>query len=140
MSALDHNVISCATEGCFAVITVHPIEEARLRRTRESFYCPAGHSNYFPGKTEEQKRIEQLERSLVRMQDRASAMTGNVWDLLDHAKRCPFDCGWRARRHTKSSLSAYHLGQLMERIDRDVRDHLETTHGAEVIEDAEVAA
>jgi hypothetical protein len=38
---LTHNTLTCCHEGCYAVITLHPDDEQRLRRTHEWFYCPA---------------------------------------------------------------------------------------------------
>ena len=68
--ALNHQTISCATQACYAVITLHPDDEARLRRTGETFYCPAGHPNIlWVGKSKLEKRVDGLERALNRVQE-----------------------------------------------------------------------
>lgn len=44
----------------------------QLRESHETFFCPSGHSQWFVGKTEKEKRIEALEaqvRNLTRERD-----------------------------------------------------------------------
>jgi len=36
--------------------------QAKLRRCHNTFYCPNGHSLYYPGKTEEEEKIEHLNK------------------------------------------------------------------------------
>jgi hypothetical protein len=36
----------------------------KLRRCHNTFYCPNGHPQYYPGKTDEEKKIEALERQV----------------------------------------------------------------------------
>jgi hypothetical protein len=115
----DCRAFTCASKGCQGTIHLHHDVEAKLRRTHETFYCPAGHSNYFPGKTDEQKRIDSLERTRDRFRD--------LWeDALDErdewklrAKSCPFDCGYRVLRKSKPENIQYALAM-----------HLVDEHGA----------
>lgn len=86
--------IACAREKCSATICLSPEIEQRVRRTHESFLCPFGHSNYFPGKTDEEKRIEQLERSVRRWRE--------LYDeALSEWGRCPVGCGWQSHSGVK---------------------------------------
>lgn len=119
--------IACAYDGCAHTIHMHHDVERRYRRTHESFFCPAGHSQFFPGKTDEEKRIEQLQGridSLTRSLDRWQDIWNETQDKLEDArldlKTCPFECGFRVHR---------------KRATRSVRfalvEHLITAHGAE---------
>lgn len=52
---------------CYACDAPVLMSDARYRtlvETRASFWCPAGHEQHFAGKTDDRKRIEQLERQL----------------------------------------------------------------------------
>jgi len=40
--------LNCAQSGCSATITLQHDHERRLRETHETFYCVAGHPNFFP--------------------------------------------------------------------------------------------
>lgn len=136
---LKHNTIECASKGCFAVITMHPQEEDRLRRTHETFYCPAGHSNYFPGKTKQEKRIEELE-ARVESHEATVGRFRDLWhdaqeqrhEALTTLKQCPLRCGWHSRKQARAydGVEAWERG--MDRIARDIIDHLADVHGVEI--------
>lgn len=127
---------ACAEKGCQATIHLHHDIETRLLRTHETFYCPAGHSNYFPGKTTEEKRIEELthkqeilERRWQDWRDRWEQVADerDEWRLI--ASSCPFECGYRVLRKRKP-----------ENIAATLAMHLVEEHGAKlpVPEEAEV--
>lgn len=143
---LNHVHIACASKGCHATITVHEQEEARLRRTGESFFCPAGHSNYFPrGKSEKDKRIEQLEGWVETLQETISSRNediGRYRDALLHdAQTCPFaDCGYRGTRRLPWWSDEEELSRFFGRVWRDLSIHMEQVHGAEVPEPVEAVA
>lgn len=133
---MRHVHIDCAREGCYAVITVHPQEERRLRQTHERFYCPAGHSNYFPGKTEEEKTIE-------RLRDRVNELTTEVWqrvspwrsavmELREGVRVCPMGCGYVSRRRlTGWPPDEGDVGRYLDRVWFDLREHMQLEHGAQ---------
>lgn len=135
---LTHRTLDCATEGCYAVITVHPNEERRLRRTHETFYCPAGHSNYFAGKTDEEKRIEELERreaNLERWLEGAYEQSEGLRDALTavaHSMQvCPLGCGWKtSRRLVGYPPSEEQIGRYFDRVGQDLVEHLVGEHNA----------
>jgi hypothetical protein len=134
---LTHNRLSCAREGCYAVITLHPDDEQRLRQTHETFYCPAGHRNYFPGKTDQEKRIEQLERTLASIrEDRAEWIheLGTEQDrvrfLVRGSQVCPLGCGWHSTRRLPWTATPRELGRFLERAGNDLADHLVREHNA----------
>jgi len=63
-------VITCSNVGCGVNFALDDEFIAARRKDRQSFYCPNGHSRWYPGKTEEQKLREQLEeeqRRVVRL-------------------------------------------------------------------------
>lgn len=114
---------ACATKGCQATIHLHHDIEARLRRTHESFYCPAGHENYFPGKTDEEKKVEQIERSRDRFREMWHEALDRVEDFKIDVRTCPFECGYRVKRK-----------QLPESIRWALQLHLMEEHGAQMPE------
>lgn len=131
---LTHNQIACCHQGCYAIITLHPDDEARLRRTHESFYCPAGHSQSFRGKTKDQKRIEQLEHHRDSLREDLNEAYKR-FDVLHHAlvegvQVCPLGCGWHGARRLPSHPTRRDLGRFYDRVYADLRDHLWDEHGA----------
>lgn len=110
---------ACAQSGCQNTIHLHHDVEQKLRRTHETFYCPAGHSNYFAGTSDDQKTIERLERSVDRWQELWEEMADSrdEWKLA--AKQCPFECGFRVIRKSKLANVRFALA-----------NHLIEEHGA----------
>lgn len=144
--SLHHATINCATKGCFAIITLHPQEEDRLRRTHETFYCPAGHSNYFAGKTKTEKRVEQLEREITaanEVRDRLIAQRDVCNDLVGDLRHgmqvCPLGCGWETTRRLSLWTLIFDdnadereatVGRFFDRVYGDLREHLTREHNA----------
>lgn len=66
--------LTCPTEGCgYSPFPMDAGFMARARKTHETFYCPAGHSQYFAGKSKEEKladEIASLERRIVDYRER----------------------------------------------------------------------
>jgi hypothetical protein len=116
----DCSTFACATKGCQSVIHLHHDVEEKLRETHETFYCPAGHFNYFPGKTDEQRKLEQAESLRDRFRERwhEALEEREEWKL--QAKRCPFGCGFRVLRKSKP-----------ESVELALSLHLVEEHGAE---------
>jgi hypothetical protein len=50
---------SCECAACGTVFGMNPHLERQLRQSHATFYCPAGHSNYFPGESEAE-RVKRL--------------------------------------------------------------------------------
>lgn len=129
--SLEHVNVSCPSGGCFAIVTLHPDDEERLRRTHESFYCPAGHSMSFQGKTADEKRIAELER-VVRNNSHRSSQQHEIRErLVDSLKDCPLGCGWRARRHTQDQ-TPWGYAAMVQRVRGDIVEHLCSEHGVEL--------
>lgn len=59
-SVIDMAVCNCA--NCGVTFAIPEKMEKRLRNNHETFYCPSGHTNYFPSKSEAEKIKEQAER------------------------------------------------------------------------------
>jgi hypothetical protein len=134
---LNHVHIACAERGCHATITVHEQEHARLRRTHETFYCPAGHSNYYsrPRKTEKDEKIASLERQRDSLREDLHDAWGKgarlVEALTHDAQTCPIPtCAWRGRRRLPWAASDAQLTRYFDRVWFDLAEHLYREHGA----------
>lgn len=125
----DCATFACATRGCQATIHLHHDVEARLRRTHETFYCPAGHHNYFAGKTDAEKKIAQLEQRAQRFRELWEDACEDRDDWKLQAKACPLGCGYRVLRKSKP-----------ENIAATLAFHLIEEHGATMPVAAEIVA
>lgn len=56
--------LTCARCGCLFALTEHFMDSRR--DDHGSFYCPMGHSNIFPGKSEAEKLREELAKEISR--------------------------------------------------------------------------
>jgi hypothetical protein len=52
--------VTCA--GCGVIFGLEASHESQLRESHETFYCPNGHRQHFPGQTDKERRIAELER------------------------------------------------------------------------------
>lgn len=97
-----HNTYACCKEGCAHVICFEPSVERRLRETHETWQCPAGHRQHFAGKTEQEKRIERLERENA---DLRVALRNAHWRLADRN-----ECWCGATFNTSRQLAGHRMG------------------------------
>lgn len=83
-----------------------------------SFYCPNGHSQHYTGKTESQKRIEQLEQSIKDEQEAYNRMSDAMLDEKNKAKKL------------KAQLNRVHKGvcPCCNRTFVNLQKHMETKH------------
>lgn len=113
--------VSCAKCGVVFEAPDQFINERR--RLHDSFYCPSGHSNYFPDQTPEEKRIASLERQLEvsrrNLTDRLHDLLTDRDDWRELAKRCPI-CGENVAPRLR----------VHENITARLADHLMFEHGA----------
>lgn len=116
----DCTTYACCVKGCGHTIHLHHDLKERLRRTHETFYCPAGHGQHFSGKTSEEKKVYQLEQRVRRFRDLWEDASAEAQDWKYRAKTCAFDCGFRSRR------------RLPEAITADLVMHYVDEHGAEM--------
>jgi hypothetical protein len=115
----DCRTFACANQGCQATIHLHHDIEAKLRRTHETFYCPAGHHNYFPGKTDAEKKLADAERRAARFLELWHDAVDDREDWKLRARTCPFGCGFRVLRK-----------RIPENIEAALAFHLIEEHGA----------
>jgi hypothetical protein len=126
--------VGCAECGIeFCVPEGH---HRRLRRTHETFYCPSGHSNYYPAETDDEKRIKRLERQRDLARENANywceAQNERTLEAADLLRECPLGCGWQSPRHVREH---YNFGSAaVRRIRESVAAHLAENHGAEPVE------
>ena len=52
-----------------SIICLTPEQEAKLRKTHESFRCPMGHSQGFYGDNEQERKIKKLENQVRAKED-----------------------------------------------------------------------
>jgi len=57
----------------------------QMRETHEGFYCPMGHNNFFPGKSEKEKLAEQLDQSRREL-ERERNMISSLRDEVQREK------------------------------------------------------
>ena len=125
--------ISCA--NCGVVFCLPDGMYHSRKRDGDTFYCPNGHGqSYRP--TEDEKKIAELERRLAgrdRMIERWQEQWNEIWasreELIGAMKECPGQCGWRSRKQIPRD--AVGMGRGIERVKRDVAEHLVREHGAQ---------
>lgn len=68
---IEWHIFTCAHQGCHALYAVPDSVDNRLRETKETFYCPFGHSQVYGGSTEVQRLKREIEnqRSLINRQE-----------------------------------------------------------------------
>lgn len=122
----DCKAHACASQGCGHTIHLHHDLEERLRRTQETFYCPAGHSNYFPAKKDDTAaRLARAERQRDEWRERWQEQYERADEWRLHAKRCSFGCGFYSRKRIPDAITA------------DLVLHMVEEHGARMPEPIE---
>ena len=130
MSAWDHVQVTCC--NCGATIALHRQHHQQLKRTHETFYCPNGHPQHFAGKTDEQMRIEVLERQLDSWREWAEDWRDAKHDLAVAATICPLGCGFKTDRRLCHRPSEEEVTRFLDRVWGDLREHLVQEHNATV--------
>lgn len=97
------------TEECCSCHIAFAIPEDMQRRRREDhnwFYCPNGHRQHYTGEPTAQKRIQQLEKEVLRIADQREAMAAQL-NATPEAVRRAAD---RAKAFGKGRRTAFWLG------------------------------
>lgn len=76
---VDHSTITCSKEGCGISFMVPSHWSQKRREDHKTFYCPNGHSQWFPQESEEEK--------LRRERDRLKQNTAYLEDRLKDKDR-----------------------------------------------------
>lgn len=113
-----HNEFACPTKGCGHIVCLTETLEERLRRTHETFYCPAGHRMSFTGQTDAERTIAKLRESLRTAWRTAGDRALERNEARERLKLCPLRCGFQSRKRTPGT------------IHRDILWHLVGEHGA----------
>lgn len=66
MSCAGHTAITCGE--CSVTWELTDGFVAQRKRDHKTFYCPNGHSRWFPGKTKEEKQIAELKADVKRLE------------------------------------------------------------------------
>lgn len=126
--------VDCANCGIQFCLTRNLYE--RRRDDGREFFCPNGHSNVYRP-TPDQERIKELEKRL-RQRDQTIEHFHQMYDetyvqreeLIRALKECPGQCGWHS--HKQIARDPVAMGRGIERVRRDVAEHLMQAHGAGV--------
>lgn len=80
--------IACCKEKCGHRFWLPDAVEKHLRRTGETFYCPAGHSQHFPDDAHpERKKIRQLEDRINRLRKSRDKIRDDAHTLLKEKRQ-----------------------------------------------------
>ena len=128
---METELLQCPTAGCghspFPVSTSFIV---RARRTHETFYCPSGHGQWFPAKSDEQllkERVRVLEGQLLWLEQ----LRDQVRMLEDLRKRASRLCPWPGCEFVASA------GNEWDR--RALRAHMRSAHGMPSMAEVEEA-
>jgi len=108
--------ISCA--ACSVVFSMPDDMYERRVKDHKNFYCPNGHSNYYSGKTEQEKEIGHLERQV------------RDWREWANQHATERDAWARALRHCPICERLVSKARTPERAAERLRFHLIEEHGA----------
>jgi hypothetical protein len=116
---------------------LHRQQEIDLRANHKSFYCPSGHSNYFPGKTKIEKEFDDLKRQ-VSFLKKGRDLSQESWkkerELRDNLTRaiqiCPLGCGHVGSRRLPYNSEGNDLSRFLDRVYGDLSEHLIDRHNA----------
>lgn len=105
--------------------------QARRLKDRRDFWCPNGHSQHYTGKSDEAKRIEELERALAAEKSRADRERSNREWAESRAKGANIAAG-------KAKAAARRLTHRVEcgvcphcrRTFKQLAAHMRAKHGA----------
>lgn len=103
----------CARTGCAAIICLTAETEAARREDHRTFFCPNGHTNYFPNATATERRIKELEEQNARL--RREAINEERW--WQEVKSDLLQCQWPGcRMHSYPDVTG-------------LRRHMRRVHG-----------
>lgn len=100
-----------------------------FRKTHQYFYCPAGHNNYYPAKSDEEKLRDELKRKEQELSDRVleNFRIGNELDRATKtAKRVTNKLKKMERRVTNG------VCPCCNRTFKDLADHMKTKHPEQI--------
>jgi len=77
---------TCVTESCGMAFAIPAEFQQQKRRDHKGFYCPRGHSQYYPGESDLEK-AERLRKQAIAQRDAAHASAGAARDQAAAAER-----------------------------------------------------
>jgi hypothetical protein len=132
---MDHT-IACYKPGCYAKINLSPKDYEQLKRTGESFWCPAGHRQHFTGKTEDQKEIDRLKRRASSLEAEADEIWAEACEAqrqretaVELIRRCPV-CAATPGRHVRIYRDPGRFEDDLANVRDWMAGHIRTEHGA----------
>ena len=88
--------VNCA--GCGIEFCLPNAVEADRREDHKPFYCPNGHSNYYPQETEKERRIRELERLAENRLWQLGNRDRQIADLTHELRSLRARLAWARRR------------------------------------------
>lgn len=123
---VEMEVVHCA--NCNVTFAVTSDMANRRRHDHKSFYCPNGHSNYFPDKTDEEKLKEKLsekdkelqirEKELIEARESAAELRDTRNNFISKFFNEQFQKG-------KTSLLLKDVAPVFGMKARELKDHIE---------------
>jgi hypothetical protein len=83
----EYCIVTCSACGVhFGMLADY---QERRRKDHKSFYCPNGHSQYYPGQSKEEKLKAELKQTQVRLDDQIACCQRSVEEIrsLEHSRR-----------------------------------------------------
>ena len=116
-------LLNCA--NCSISFAIPTKLNSELMRNHETFYCPKGHSNYYPGKSDEEKLQEEI-HSLEKSLSAANERTDHWYKRTQEEKRSKA----AHKAHYTILKKKVKKGQCpcCDKIFPDVAEHIKTTH------------
>lgn len=87
------NCANCGIEFCLP----QAVEDKR-REDHKTFYCPNGHSNYYPAATEKERRIRQLELLVEQKNNMLRYRAEDIAGLEHELRSLRSKLAWSRRR------------------------------------------
>jgi hypothetical protein len=122
--------LTCCHEGCGVVFAVPRWWETKRREDHTSWYCPNGHAQHFPGKSEAEKLRERL-----RWAEERAAQVARDKQALEAQRRAAKGQATRLRRRIANGVCP-----CCKRSFQDVRRHIATKHPGYAEKEKESAA
>jgi len=82
VNSTEWYMVTCSK--CHAQFAITNAHDNQLRKCHNTFYCPSGHDQYYPGKTDEEKLravIEERDQAQSQAANRANQVTTLEADL-----------------------------------------------------------
>jgi ssDNA-binding Zn-finger/Zn-ribbon topoisomerase 1 len=113
---IEFTVVTCA--NCAIAFAVNSDFEGRRRNDHQTFYCPEGHTNYYPHKSEAEKLRDKLAE-----RDAGIASAQAKANRLEHERDAIVKAHKRMRKRVMNGVCP-----CCNRTFQNLREHMQTQH------------